>query len=355
MLTSDNVTVLDASGRLLAAGSDPMGKSAGSSLGIKTNVENQIVSSIERALTPYLGGANFRVSVQADISTDQHSIEETTFDPESRVERSVQVVRSENSSAQANGSEAVTVEQDVVDNVGDGASGTSESERSERREETTNYELNSKRVATTSSGYSINRLSVAVVVNSGSLIAGNPNPTPDEVKQRLDDIRGLISAASGTSEVRNDVIELTAVEFLPVEELVEPAAEGIMSMLLARLDSAINAIAFLVGIVLLVVLGIRPLTKSLGANDNRPPALADASAVAETPKAVAAPGTTAIETEVDTAPLSLPNTTSATSGDRSEIIAKMRPEPADRLELIVDLDEARAAAILRRWVTQESA
>ncbi|MEM8539544.1 MAG: flagellar basal-body MS-ring/collar protein FliF [Pseudomonadota bacterium] len=365
MLTSENVTVLDASGRLLAAGSDPLGKSAGSSLGIKTNVENQIVSSIERSLTPYLGGANFRVSVQADISTDQRSIEETIFDPESRVERSVQVVRSENSSAQANGSEAVTVEQDVVDNVGAGDGGTSESERSERREETTNYELNSKRVATTSSGYSVNRLSVAVVVNRGSLITGNANPTPDEVSQRLDDIRGLIAAASGISEGRNDVIELTAVDFMPVEELVEPAAESIMSMILARLDSAINAIAFLVGIILLVVMGIRPLTKSLSVSGNSQPALESASSAppiaAPAAAAVAAPETSAIASEIGNAPLSLPNSSGATGdtnnsgGDPSEIIAKMRPEPADRLEMIVDLDEARAAAILRRWVTQETA
>ena len=354
MLTSDNVTVLDASGRLLAAGSDPMGKSAGSSLGIKTNVESQIVSSIERALTPYLGGANFRVSVQADISTDQRSVEETIFDPDSRVERSIQVVRSENSSAQANGAEAVTVEQNVVDDVGAGGSGTSESERSERREETTNYELNSKRVATTSSGYSVNRLSVAVVVNRGSLISGNTNPTPDEVNQRLDDIRGLIAAASGISEQRSDVIELTAVDFMPVEELVEPAATSIMDAVLARLDSAINAIAFLVGVVLLLVMGVRPLTKSLSANDNNPAALDRAENVQELPKPSAAePEIESIEVEDSAVPLGLPSANN-NNGDPSELIAKMRPEAADRLTMIVDLDEARAAAILRRWVTQES-
>ncbi len=354
MLTSENVTVLDSSGRLLAAGSDPMGKSAGSSLGIKTNVENQIVSSIERALTPYLGGANFRVSVQADISTDQRSVEETIFDPDSRVERSIQVVRSENSSAQANGAEAVTVEQNVVDDVGAGGSGTSESERSERREETTNYELNSKRVATTSSGYSVNRLSVAVVVNRGSLISGNANPTPDEINQRLDDIRGLIAAASGTSEQRNDVIELTAVEFMPVEELVEPAATSIMDALLARLDSAINAIAFLVGVVLLLVMGVRPLTKSLNANNNRQPALDRAEKVEELPEPGAVePEIESIQVEESPAPLGLPSANN-NNGDPSDLIAKMRPEAADRLTMIVDLDEARAAAILRRWVTQES-
>lgn len=216
-------------------------------------------------------------------------------------------------------------------------------------------------MATTSSGYTVNRLSVAVVVNRGSLIAGNPSPTTDEVNQRLDDIRGLISAASGTSEQRNDVIELTAVEFMPVEELVEPAAESLMSQIMTRLDSAINAIAFLVGIILLVVLGIRPLSKSLSVagNNQTQDALESDFGLDESLALDTDSGELEnLEIEGDI-PLGLPgdiaNTNTQIGADPSEIIAKMRPEPAQRLEMIVDLDEARAAAILRRWVTQETA
>jgi flagellar biosynthesis/type III secretory pathway M-ring protein FliF/YscJ len=33
----------------------------------------------------------------------------------------------------------------------------------------------------------------------------------------------------------------------------------------------------------------------------------------------------------------------------------MRPSPEERLTMIVDLDEERAASILRRWVRQEAA
>jgi flagellar biosynthesis/type III secretory pathway M-ring protein FliF/YscJ len=102
-LQAENVTVLDASGRLLAAGDDPLNNTATSNLGIKATVENEVADSVYKALAPYLGNMNFRVSVQADINTDQKQVEETIFDPESRVERSVQVVRSEDASSQQTG------------------------------------------------------------------------------------------------------------------------------------------------------------------------------------------------------------------------------------------------------------
>ena len=140
----------------------------------------------------------------------------------------------------------------------------------------------------------------------------------------------------------------------PVEELVEPAATSIMDAVLARLDSAINAIAFLVGVVLLLVMGVRPLTKSLNANDNLQPALDRTDNIEELPELGAVePEVESIQVEDSPAPLGLPSANN-NNGDPSELIAKMRPEAADRLTMIVDLDEARAAAILRRWVTQES-
>src|SRR5690606_13992330 len=85
-LQADKVTVLDASGELLAAGDDPNNNSFARSLTVERTVETQIEENIRRALAPYLGHENFRASVKADINTDTRQTEETTFDPESRVE-----------------------------------------------------------------------------------------------------------------------------------------------------------------------------------------------------------------------------------------------------------------------------
>src|SRR5690606_1408820 len=98
---------------LLAAGDDPNNNGISQSVGIERTVETQIEDNIRRALTPYLGPDNFRASVKADVNTDARQTEKTIFDPESRVERSVQIVRAnENSSQKAAGTPA-SVEQNL--------------------------------------------------------------------------------------------------------------------------------------------------------------------------------------------------------------------------------------------------
>lgn len=345
-LSTENVTVLDAAGRVLAAGEDPLRNSAGNNLGIKSNVENQVVASIERALTPYLGSANFRVSVQADINTDQRQTEETIFDPDSRVERSIQVVRSENSSAQNAGGQPATVEQDLIEEVPD-AGGTNESERSERREETTNYELNSKRIAVVSNGYEVGRLSVAVVVNKAALLEQEPNMTDAQLEEKLADMRSLVAAASGTLESRSDIVELTAVNFLPVEELVAASEEGVATVLSKQLGTAINAIAFLGAVILILMFAVRPAFRALGTTQTAQVEDFALDSVGGLPD-FSLDEPSMLDQDFDMSEFTNNNDDPA----RHELMARMAPEPADRIAMIVDLDEKRAAAILRRWVTE---
>ena len=345
-LSTENVTVLDSAGRVLAAGEDPLRNSAGNNLGIKSSVEGQVVSSIERALTPYLGSANFRVSVQADINTDQRQTEETIFDPDSRVERSVQVVRSENSSAQSAGGEPATVEQDLIEEV-PGAGGANESERSERREETTNYELNSKRIAVVSNGYEIGRLSVAVVVNKAAMLEQDPEMNDAQLEEKLAEIRSLVAAASGTLEARNDIVELTAVNFLPVEQLVATSEEGIATVLSKQLGTAINAVAFLGAVILIVMFAVRPALRVLGNPET--PQVEDFAMES----AGGLPDFSLDEPSMLDQDFSMDDFTNNNNDpERKDLLARMAPEPADRIAMIVDLDEKRAAAILRRWVTE---
>src|SRR4051794_38166005 len=112
-LSVDKVTVLDSNGNLLAAGDDPNNTSAARTLGVEQTVEAQIGDNIRRALTPYLGPDNFRASVKADVNTDPRQTEETIFDPNSRVERSVQSVKTNEASNQKQASTPTSVEQNL--------------------------------------------------------------------------------------------------------------------------------------------------------------------------------------------------------------------------------------------------
>ena len=64
---------------------------------------------MRESLTPYLGLDNFQVSVTARLNTDRKQITETTYDPESRVERSVRVVKENEASNNSSQSVATSV------------------------------------------------------------------------------------------------------------------------------------------------------------------------------------------------------------------------------------------------------
>lgn len=357
-LLTENVTVLDATGRLLAAGEDPLNNSATSNLGIKATVENQVADSVNKALGPYLGDANFRVSVQADIDTDKRQVEETIFDPDSRVERSIQVVRSEDASTEQSDSQPVTVEQNLPDQGPDASSGPQSSERSERREETTNYELNSKRIATVSNGYDISRLSIAVVVNQQRLAAAlGGTSDPAQMDAKLQQIRELAVAAAGVSETRGDLVQVTAVEFMEgVDGAPLEAASG-PNMFREQLGTIINSLAFLGAILLVAFLVIRPLVNVLRTQTQGDEAAAGGDLPALDNQDFEAPyGSEEFSIDDSLGGFGdLPPLPGLSSSDQSELLAKMRPSPEERLTMIVDLDDERAASILRRWVRQEAA
>lgn len=340
-MVADNVTVLDSAGRLLAAGEDPLTNSASSAIGIEATVENQVADGIHRALAATLGAANFRVSVQADINTDQRQIEETIFDPDSRIERSVQIVRAEDAATEQLASEPVTVEQDLPQDAQAGAGGGSTNERSERREETTNYELSSTRTATISNGYNVDRLSIAVVVNRARLVDAEGQPlNPAAVEERLAQIRTVAAAAAGIVEDRGDVLNITAFDFVEGVAAEGSSAPGAMASLNEHLGTAINAFAFIAVILAVIFLAVRPMIKVLRSGEF-------AQQVARV--------------EAGETPL-LANEGAGGIGDGSgEALADMaaesirlKPAPEERLSRIIDMNEERAAQILRRWLNNEA-
>jgi flagellar M-ring protein FliF len=134
--------------KLLATGDDFSNSNLNRSLSIVQLVQNEAETNIEKALAPFLGIENFRASVTAKVNTDSQQVQETIFDPESRVERSTRVTRENQTSSQSCDGNPATVEQNIPDQTPGtqrGAAGPKSSELAERKEEQTNYEINSKR------------------------------------------------------------------------------------------------------------------------------------------------------------------------------------------------------------------
>ncbi len=346
-LDAEDVTVLDSSGTLLAAGDDPNNTSVSRSLGVERTVETQIEDNIRRALAPYLGPDNFRASVKAEVNTDTRQTEETIFDPESRVERSVQIVRAhENNSQKAAGTPA-SVEQNLPEADLTPTDGPQSSEQSERKEETTNYEMNSKRIATVSNGYTVTKMSIAVVVNRERLSAIlGEEATPEKIAERVAEIQKLVSSATGLSEARGDVIDVSAVEFIDGLDGEAIEAPGIMASVGRHAGTMINAAAFIVVVFLVAFFGLRPMVAAIG----RPtaPAIAAGPSFDEVQRSLPGPEAAA---EAQAA------LTSGRPGQTplDELRQKLRPAPQDRLARMVDLNEERTAQILRKWAHREEA
>jgi flagellar M-ring protein FliF len=349
-LSADKVTVLDSSGNLLAAGDDPSNTSAARTLGVEQTVEAQIGDNIRRALTAYLGPDNFRASVKAEVNTDTRQTEETIFDPNSRVERSVQSVRANENNNQKQASTPASVEQNLPETQATATDGPQSSSQNDRREEITNYEINSKKIATVSNGYTVTKMSIAVVVNQQRLTAIlGKDATPEQIAKRVAEIQKMVASATGLDEKRGDIIDVSAVEFIDGLDGEAIPQAGMLDSIGQHAGTMINAGAFIVVVFLVAFFGLRPMAAALTAKAT--PALAgpsfdDVQRSLPTPEAMAATDSAAIGTLPGTRPGPTP---------LDDLRQKIRPAPQDRLARMVDLNEERTAQILRKWAAQEVA
>ncbi|QKC81970.1 flagellar basal-body MS-ring/collar protein FliF [Mesorhizobium sp. NZP2077] len=350
-LSADKVTVLDSNGNLLAAGDDPSNTSAARTLGVEQTVEAQIGDNIRRALTAYLGPDNFRASVKAEVNTDTRQTEETIFDPNSRVERSVQSVRANENSNQKQASTPASVEQNLPETQATSTEGPQTSSANDRKEEITNYEINSKKIATVSNGYTVTKMSIAVVVNQDRLkaILGK-DATPEQIAKRVAEIQKMVTSATGFDDKRGDMIDVSAVEFIDGLDGEAIPQAGMLDSIGQHAGTLINAGAFIVVVFLVAFFGLRPMAAALTAKAT--PALPgpnfdEVQRSLPTPEAAAA-------ADAGAAMGALPNSRPGANA-LDDLRQKIRPAPQERLARMVDLNEERTAQILRKWAAQEVA
>lgn len=360
-LEVEDVTILDSTGQLLAAGDEGGNGAATRSLGIVQSVQQEIETSIDKALAPFLGMDNFRSSVTAQLNTDSQQIQETVFDPESRVERSVRTTKEAQKSQERQADTAATVEQNVPQAApqGGGGGGPESSDESDKKEEQTNYEINSKTTATVRNGYQIEKVSVAVVVNRGRIarMVGEPADQA-KIDAYLAEMQKIVSSAAGISQDRGDVITITAMDFLETQLLDEaPTGPGVMEVLQRNSATIINALAFVAVAFLVIWLGVRPAVRSIAGNGGAGE-LAAGPAGLELPDFAPAGGATGgalmdgfgadfgFDSNDDLFDTEDPN---------GGFNRRVREGPERRLSRMVEINEERAAKILRKWAIDKAA
>jgi flagellar M-ring protein FliF len=363
-LNVEDVTVLDSTGQLLAAG-DESGGEAARSLGVVQSVQREVETNIDKALAPFLGMDNFRSSVTAQINTDSQQIQETIYDPESRVERSVRVTKEAQKSLQRQSDTAATVEQNIPQAAPEaGGSGPESSDEQDKKEEQTNYEINSKTVATVKNSYVVEKLSVAVVVNRGRIAKMVGEPVDQaKIDAYLAEMQKIVSSASGLDAARGDVVTLTAMDFLENQLLEESATgPGVMEILSRNLGGIINSLAFVAVAFLIVWMGIRPMIRSAGGGAD--PALAggvgEQAAGLELPDFSPAIGGASAGGLMDGfgSDFGFDSTDDLLSMDddpNGGFNRRVKEGPERRLSRMVEISEERAAKILRKWAVENAA
>ncbi|PZU93901.1 MAG: flagellar M-ring protein FliF [Chelatococcus sp.] len=335
-LAVEKVTVLNTDGTMLATGGDANDMQASKLSGLQQGVNRDIQDNIRKALTPYLGLENFEISVATDLNTDRRETSETVFNPDQKVERSVRVVRENDTSQNSATQEPTTVEQNLPENQVRADGGQRSSEEKQRREELTNYEISSKRTQTVSDGYSIAKLSVAVLINRPRLVESlGGSPSQEQIETRLNEVRQIVGSAAGTSESRGDNIKVLAVDFVQGNRSLDPEPPvGLTEHLLRQSGTLINAVVVLALSLAIIWFGLRPSINAI----LRRPAPAEIASMVE---------------DADAKPVDAQAQIAGADGPLdliADLTSATHRSPLRKLEQLIDFDEAQAVAVLKQWV-----
>lgn len=354
-LAIDNVTVMSTNGELLASGKDKDTATSRQQIGLEMSAGRQIKENISATLTPFLGLENFQVSVAVKLDTDKRKTTETTYDPASRVERSIREIKEKGSAKNANTSNTTSVDQEIPDKKTKSGPTSKNSEDKERKEKLINYEVSSKTVATIGTGYLVKNISVAAVINKEALMRlTGKDATPKERNAQKLEIEKLIQSSAGFDSKRGDKITVTVVKFSPPQDKLQPSAPLDFAAYFFRLaPNLVNGLILLAVTVVFVSFGVRPITRTLveigdkttppdEASQSSEPSLIEAGN--EVPQiGVSSPQTPQAPSE----PVERPNLINDVIGNVSDL-------PMKRLEQMIEFDEKQAASVLKQWVYEEN-
>ena len=264
-MKTDQVTVLNVDGQLLASGADSLEEAPDNLLGLEKNVAASIRDNINMTLAPYLSLKNFQVSVAARLNADKVQTNETVFNPDQRVERSVRTVKEKTNSQNNAGTQPAGVQTNLPKTNASSSDTKQSSDNADKKEELTNYEISSRQTTTTSAGYMIRNLSVALLINRSALQASlGDKATPETLDKQIKDIEQLVVSAAGLHKDRGDEVKISIVDFIDASKDLEPVAAPTFLEILARQTGTIvSAGAIVLVAAMLIWFGLRPVARLL--------------------------------------------------------------------------------------------
>jgi flagellar M-ring protein FliF len=331
-LIVDQVMVSTTDGKLLAGPRNSEDEGSSDLLELEKKVSDEVAKRVSNTLEPFAGAENIRVSVSAAINLDKRQINETKYDPNSKVERSSFVTKSVDNLTDGGSGGPVSVDQNIPQEVKPQTTAATSSKKKEDKQETVNYEVDTRQTATTSAGYVVNKMSVAVVVNKKALLAGLDPAADDKViATRLAEMEDVVRSSAGLQKERGDAVKVSLIDFYVSDDVAQPAdAPAFMDYVTGNLGTIINAVSLLIAMAVVLLVGLRPALKILVAQDR-----VDVPALP-----VAEPAQAALTQQM------------ATSETALDTIVTQATDSREHLNRLVNVDVDRAAQVLKKWLNE---
>ena len=262
-MSPDAVRVADQHGRLLSQ----KGGQDADHLELQGRMEDKLRTQLDQLLTPMLGAGNFTSEIQVELDQSEVTTARESYDKEG-------VLRSESQAAsQSAGTGPAVGVPGVLANTPppattaqagppQGTPGAGAPLQNGESSATRTYELGREVAVANSKPGAVKRLSVAVAI-SQSAVKQNGKPADIEA------IKALVSAATGANPQRGDQVQVMVRPFEPAADTALPFYEAPWFATLAR------SVVALLAVLLVLLLGVRPLLKTLRKN---PPPAPEASA-----------------------------------------------------------------------------
>ncbi len=222
----------------------------------RIKVEQSLERRISELLTPVLGPGKAIAKVNAELDFSQRTIRRESYDPDKTVIRSE--MRSEETQRGLANLEGGSPDTNFR---GDGMNGATSTQEGNRENRTTNYEINKEEENIVAQMGTVNRMTVAVIIDGVYTKDANDvwqfAPRPQE---EIDRIRTLVAQAVGFDRARGDTIEVSCMPFGDSELPVEPNVAQIVAEYADRLGRPLlNALL----VFLFLMLVVRPVVLAL--------------------------------------------------------------------------------------------
>ncbi len=349
----ERVSIVDDRGALLARGvsdaEDPItGPNALLADERRLDLEQRLARKIEEQLERAVGAGRVRAEVALEMDFDRIVTNSETFDPDGQVVRSQQTVSESSDANESSGNQGVS----VTNNLPDAEANTSQNRtRTNRQEETINYEVTKRITNHVREVGTIKRLSASIIVD-GVVTQGADGRASYQPRsaEQMDQLRAAARAAVGFNERRGDTLELLNLPFSGADAPLSLAEPGWFDLSRGEILRIVELVILLIVALLVILLVARPMIGAIG-RAAAPTALAGAAG----PPALAAPGGDGNMTA--TPALAAPG--SAIPGqispiDVASIDGRMGSTTMKKVGEIIEKHPDEAVAILRSWMYQEA-